>query len=365
MQEKRECNYDLLKVVSMVAVIMIHISATWIEELTRYVADGGKISELVNPVMACIYNSISRFAVPSFIMVSGAFVLDSSRTLNYREFYKKRVLKIGIPTVVFSILYILYRILFGFAREQIGLSNLIDLIRDIVSGSPFYHMWYLYMIIGVYLMAPIVMRFKNSISYGNFRKTVLVFLILASVSRWTTEKIRLSWDLGQSFEYLGYFMMGFVIRKDLQKNNLNGILLIMLGAAVEIATAFVEYKFQIVGGIMESDLKFQIVSPYCPTIVLASLLIFAGFTKLQIRYNQQIEKLADMSFFVYLFHAGVWDFFGGGVLKHLTKGKADIVCLNNIYWIPIFVAIVFMISIALTNFYKYLELYFLRRRRKK
>ena len=312
MQEKREGNYDLLKVVSMVAVIMIHISATWIEGFAKYVADGGKISEFVNPVMACIYNTISRFAVPAFIMVSGAFVLDNNKTLNYQDFYKRRVTKIGTPTVVFSVLYILYRILICFADEQIGFANLMALIVDIVAGSPFYHMWYLYMLIGVYLMAPIVMRFKDSISYENFRKIAFTFLILASVSRWTTEKVRLSWDLGQSFEYLGYFMVGYVIRKDLQKNNFKGILLIMLGAAVEIATAFVEYKFQIVGGIMESDLKFQIVSPYCPTIVLASLLIFAGFTKLQIRYNQQIEKLADMSFFVYLFHAGVWDFFGGG-----------------------------------------------------
>lgn len=371
MKSEREYNYDLLRVVSMIAVIMIHVSAIWIKVGTKHVANGGEISELVNPVMTCIYNTISRFAVPCFIMLSGAFILDNKRTANYQEFYQKEVVKIGVPTIIFSILYVLYRIIFVILYalyDVFGLCTQIDwlftdlmiLIRDVVMGSPFYHMWYLYMLIGVYLMAPIVVRFKDSISYGNFRKIVFIFLIWASISRWTTDEVRLSWDLGQAFEYLGYFMTGYVVRKDLSKNNFKGILLIVLGVIIEIATAFAEYKFQIVNGIAEDNLVFEIVSPYCPTIILASLLIFAGFTMLQIRYSRWIEKLAEMSFFVYLFHAGVWDFFLKFV--NLIKDENYIMKLNSIYWIPIFVAMVFIVSILLTIIYNKLEFRFLRRK---
>ena len=56
---------------------------------------------------------------------------------------------------------------------------------------------------------------------------------------------------------------------------------------------------------------------------------------------------------------------GGGILKYLTKGKSCIMCLNSIYWIPIFVVIVFAISILLTIFYKNLQLYLLRMNYKK
>lgn len=30
---------------------------------------------------------------------------------------------------------------------------------------------------------------------------------------WTTQTVRLRWDVGQAFEYLGHFMIGYVIRK--------------------------------------------------------------------------------------------------------------------------------------------------------
>lgn len=213
-------------------------------------------------------------------MLTGAFVLSDSRTANYKEFYKKKLIKIGIPTIIFSCLYVLYRIPLCFVGEQAGMGRVFSLIKDIIKGSPFYHMWYLFMLMGLYFLAPIVVQFKDSIKCENFRKIVIVFLILGSLSRWTTENIQLNWDIGQSFEYLGYFMVGYVIRKDLKKDTGKGAFLILAGMLLEIATAFIEYQFQIVNGIGESELKYRIVSPYSPTIVVASLLIFAGFTML-------------------------------------------------------------------------------------
>lgn len=231
MKPAREYNYDLLRVVSMIAVIMIHVSDSWIRNHLAYVSAGGSAEELLYPMRTCIYNAISRFAVPCFIMLTGAFVLSDSRTGNYKEFYQKKLKKIGVPTIIFSVLYILYRIPFCFFGESAGMKNLLLIIKDIIVGSPFYHMWYLYMLIGIYCLAPIVVRFKDSIKYETFRKIVFIFLILGSLSRWTTENVRLNWDIGQSFEYLGYFMVGYVLRKDLQKNTGKGILLIIGGGS--------------------------------------------------------------------------------------------------------------------------------------
>lgn len=205
-------------------------------------------------------------------------------------------------------------------------------------------------------MAPIIVRFKDSISYKNFRKIALVFLILASISRWTTSEIYLSWDLDQSFEYTGYFMTGYVIRKDMKKSNLNGSFLIMLGLLIEIATAFLMYRVQIINGIDGTRLKFKINSPYCPTVVIASLFIFTGFTMLKIKYNKRIEELAGMSFIIYLVHAGAWGFIQKTIYR--IFGKNWIENFNNICWIPVFVFIVFVISVFLANIYNNLALRF-------
>lgn len=218
----------------MFAVITIHVSAIWVKGFSSYIAEGGEIIKLIHPLSACVYNTISRFAVPCFVMLSGAFILDDEKTVNYKEFYSKKLMKIGVPTLVFSLLYILYRIPMCFMGEENYLIKLVRLITDIMRGSPFNHMWYLYMLIGVYLLAPIVIQFKNSISYDSFRKVAYIFLIVAGLSNWTGIT-RMNWDLGQSFEYLGYFMVGYVIRKDFCKNNVRGIMLILLGAVIEIA----------------------------------------------------------------------------------------------------------------------------------
>lgn len=364
MNIEREYNYDLLRTISMIAVIMIHVSATWVNGFLEYMVEGGMIEDLLHPMMSCIYNTISRFAVPCFVMLTGAFVLADNSTENYKVFYKKKIIKIGIPTMVFSIVYILYRLLFCFVGERVEFGDIILLAGDVVKGSPFYHMWYLYMLIELYLLAPIVVRFKNSITYEDFRKTAFVFLIFASISNWTTENTRLNWDIGQAFEYLGYFMVGYVLRRDLitKRNNYKGLFMIIIGALLLMVTAFIKYQFQMVNGIAESELKYKIVSPYCPIIVVSSLLIFSGFTMLKVGENIIINKLANMSFFIYLIHAGVWDFLRK--LIDYIKDDYDLIILNNIFWIPFFVIISLLISIFLTNVYNKVELFLLSKNRR-
>lgn len=103
--EKREGNYDLLRIASTIAVIMIHVSATWFDGALKDISENGLlIDQIEMPMAICIYNSISRFAVPCFLMLSGAFILDNESNLNYKAFYSKSFSKVGVPTIVFSLL---------------------------------------------------------------------------------------------------------------------------------------------------------------------------------------------------------------------------------------------------------------------
>lgn len=168
-----------------------------------------------------MYNTVSRFAVPCFIMMSGAYILSNSENKNYILFYKKSFMKIGVHTLIFMVMYILYRILLCFIGEGDGIQEMLSLGKDIIKGAPMYHMWYMYMLIGLYALAPICIRFKNSVSKHTFEKVAFIFLIVASLSRWTTGNIRMHWNAGQSFEYLGYFMIGFVLRDQTKEKKSN------------------------------------------------------------------------------------------------------------------------------------------------
>lgn len=342
---KREGNYDLLRIISAVAVVMIHVSSIWFDGAVESISKSGlSVTDIQSPYWICIYGSLSRFAVPCFVMLSGAFILENEKNIEYKRFYSKSFAKIGIPAIIFSVVYIFYAIpgcFFGVER------GIVTLLKSIIKGVPMYHMWYLYMLVGVYALAPVVLRFKNSISEKSFQKVAFIFCIWACISYWTQTR-KLSWDMGQSFEYLGYFMVGYCIRKmSGPKNNLKALLMILFGLLFELCAAGLQYQ-QMKAGI--SELRYGIVAPYCPLIVPASILIFYGFTLLDIK--KEFTKLSGLTFYIYLIHAGVWDFICK--LFWLIKGRDYPTKLDGAVWILVFTIAVFIVSCLLSRLYLYL-----------
>lgn len=311
--------------------------------------------------MACVFNCISRFAVPCFVMLSGAFILDDERTADYKRFYQKRWKRLGLPTIIFSILYVLYQVLLMLMGRTLNREGILNLIKSILCGQPFYHMWYVYMMFVIYLLAPVVIRFKNSIPYSTFRKVAYIFLAVSTFSGWSSISF-FSWSWGSGY-LLGYFCVGYVLRKDLSKtasvashnmHNVKGSGLILVGILIELGTAYLQYRFWVTAGTAEGELKYAIVSPICPQIVLASLLIFAGFSMLRIRHNRVVAWLSGLTFIIYLFHAGVWNFIYLLVVT-LAKDGDFVWKLNSLYWIPVFTVLVFGVSIVLSRIYLWVE----------
>lgn len=75
----RKYYIDYLRVVLMIGVIILHVSANnWYGyvETNRW-------------IVFTIYSAICRVAVPCFFMISGALFLDDSKKLEYMKFAKK------------------------------------------------------------------------------------------------------------------------------------------------------------------------------------------------------------------------------------------------------------------------------------
>ena len=97
---KRDNNLDLLRIIAAIMVIVQHVLAIYIYRLDNNL-DG--YYETAN-----IYFSMSVYAVPIFVMLSGAFLLSDPQNSNYIYFYKKMRKKIIKPTIIWSILYVLF-----------------------------------------------------------------------------------------------------------------------------------------------------------------------------------------------------------------------------------------------------------------
>lgn len=345
MKSKRESNYDLLRILSALAVIVIHVSLIYVSAASDASVFGTVYSENVG--ITCFYNMMPRFAVPCFVMLSGAFVLADERNKDYRFFYRKSFKNIVIPTILFSFLYCIYSYITGFAdaaKSGQGF-DVSEPLKAWLKGAPYYHMWYMYMLIGLYLLVPIVIKFKNDIGNKNFEKVAGVFLVFSSVSQWTSTHT-VYWDIGYVFGYLGYFMIGYVLRRNTmeKKSNLKGIILVLIGVFVQGFSVLYLLERQEFKGYLDISLLEKIVDPHCPSVVIASVLIFAGFSCMRIK--KDFSKMASCTYLIYLFHAGVW-----GIMFRAIKKILDLPGDNSMI-IPVASITVFFISFILANMYQ-------------
>ena len=224
----RENNWDFFRVLCAFGVIMIHVSATYIESY--------RISypfEYDFHIKASIvYNSFSRFAVPGFLMLSGAFLLQNDKNKEFRRFYRKSFVKLGVPTIIFTVIYFLYTVvlnsILNYPHVDI-IKSIILSVKQTLRGVPYYHMWYMYALIGIYAFIPIIIRLRNDIGEKAFKKVSYIVFAVTILSGMTSNNY-IQWSITNSVSHIGYVMIGYVIKTDLEKkkDNKKGVCLIVL-----------------------------------------------------------------------------------------------------------------------------------------
>lgn len=193
---------DLLRVVAAFAVVVLHAAA----DLVVFIPD--KDSALWHA--ANVLDSLSRWCIGVFIMVSGALLLDPTRQESLGAFFGKRARRLLVPTLVWSLAYFGFAILLG---KPMSVDRALGLLWI---GRPWYHMWYLFMTIGLYAVTPIL-RFHVARS-GVALRWAVALGALAAASAWD---LRLSME-GQPLPrivptmfipYLGYYLVGYELRR--------------------------------------------------------------------------------------------------------------------------------------------------------
>lgn len=155
---------DVIRCVAMIMVIGVHcIDPFYISPTMR------AIPEYTH--WAAIYGSLLRPSVPLFVMMTGLLLLPVKKQ-PLGKFYKKRIYRVLFPFLIWSVLYSMFPWVtgvLGLPKEIIGdffcytqgqeSQSLIDSLKD-VAMIPFNfshkenHMWYIYLLIGLYLYMP-------------------------------------------------------------------------------------------------------------------------------------------------------------------------------------------------------------------
>lgn len=136
---KRIYGFDMIRIYACLAVVMIHVSAIYVKQDVNSSAF----------VIGNIFDSISRCGVPLFLMLSGALMLNEKKEKTIKQMIQTSISMIGILLFWSS----LYAIIYQFVIHQNEVS-VVSLIKTILFGH--YHMWYLYVMVGLYLITPIL-----------------------------------------------------------------------------------------------------------------------------------------------------------------------------------------------------------------
>lgn len=340
-------NYDLLRILCAIGVILIHVTGTYIGN-TRELIDQNK--EINYTLIEAFFDCIGRFAVPVFLMITGVFTLNNPENKNFSYFYKKSLKNIFVPTIIFTIIYASYQIIISFTFKDIKVENI---IKNMILGEPYYHLWYMYMLIGVYILIPFIIRLKDDIGIKRFKMVSILFFPIAILSLWTTE-FKFNWNFGMSFLYCSYVMIGYIISKNVKNKSLiKFIIFLILGILLELLATY-KVNDIILQGITFDEVKYTIQGPSSPIIALASIFIFIAFSNLEIKQN--FYFISSLTFYIYLVHAGVFD-----VIKRIFRilNIEKYFYYSNPYCaIPVFAVIIFILSILVSILYiKFLKIF--------
>ncbi|MCL7456901.1 acyltransferase [Micromonospora echinofusca] len=303
----REYGLDALRVVAICGVVAIHVFGVIVGQddlrgnLGWWVATAIDIGAI--------------WTVPAFIMISGAFVLDPrAHRAGPAAFYRKRFARILPAMIVWHVVYVVV-VRMAMRGEEMSLTLLTRLLID---GKVFTALYFLWLIAGLYVLAPVIAPFLHA--GGRHRAlvtagvalgwTMVAYMIpgIALILGDSRPNILTSWN--RWWPYVGFFIAGWALRRVVL--NRLWTALALLGAGLLLAEAIWQF------GVAPQHRLLQATFPVMATgtlVAAATLLIFMASVSIGSRVTWRptvgrlVTRLSDASFGVFLIHLLVFEVF--------------------------------------------------------
>lgn len=169
-KKERLIYLDVLRVIAIFSVIIFHVIEN---TLNTFFMDGNS---------AVVYNIIAQityYAVPLFIMISGTLFLNPEKEITIKELYSKYIKKIIIALIFFGFIYSILEIYFS--TKVISLDMFIKSLKNLITGDLWAHMWYIYLILGLYMLTPLLKKFTSTCTLKEYNYLLVLLLIFTVV----------------------------------------------------------------------------------------------------------------------------------------------------------------------------------------
>lgn len=334
---------DLVRVYAVAGVVLLHTVAV---PNTQFGQVPMEVWWRTN-----IYTALVCTAIPLFVMLSGALLLTQEHW-DPLSFARRRLMKVLLPLPVWTLVYAGCRTYFWGQNVSIG-----DILRSFVTGISepmFPHLWFMYLILSLYLIVPVLRVFFLHSSL----KSQLYFAglwIVASAVKPLVERafgIELGYYLSPFFGFIGYFLLGATISRH-ARAQVGRPAFAACWAAVALGYAVTllgTYQLSSAAGRLDRYFYLDFSVTAIPMSVATFILLrhfgsTLGERALDYpRITRAITTLSALSFGVYLAHALV--------IVVLESGKLGFTLTTTtfepILAAPVMAAIVFAASAAAT-----------------
>lgn len=339
-QSQRVVWLDVVRLVAMFTVVCCHSA----DPFNFYPGEPpANIDEI--KWWGAAYGSVLRPCVPLFVMLTGALLLPVKQTASV--FYKKRIGRVFWPFLLWSVLFNLFPWVTGllgfspdvilnffpYSGEEVSRQAL-SVSMGYIGQIPFnfsllaVHMWYIYLLIGLYLYMPIFSAWVEKASERAklwFLAAWGVTLFLPYYREFVDPYIwgACSWNEFSMLYYFagfnGYLLLGHYLRNhipSLSKSLLWGIPMFIIGLLV----TFKGFRF-ITTQAEYTPEQLELFFYYCsPNVVMMTIPLFVWAAHVNVKSELAVKALTNLTacgFGVYMIH---YLFTGPGVVIARAMG---------------------------------------------
>lgn len=312
--ERRIIFLDYLRVVACFMVILVHCIEPFYLN-----SEGTYIASYNDALWVTFVNSLLRIAVPLFMMASSYLLMPIITDTS--TFYRRRFQRVVIPFILWSLAYAFIP-MWGSGGEIDIAKNLSQLSLNLMWHSG--HLWYVYMLIGIYLFMPILSPWLERVTKRGERAFILLWLFSTAVPffrelalsiRGTAEVWgEASWNefglLYYFSGFIGYVVAAHYIRKyvdwGITKSLCVALPMIVVGYAATALPFYLQLpdSYPIVDTIdlaVGLELSWDFTTTGVALMSLGAFLLFK-LIKRPTKGYRLIRNVSNLSYGVYLLH---------------------------------------------------------------
>lgn len=237
MDRKQILWIDNMRVVATIFVVINHVVITAIHVFEKNASQWDYF--MYNGI-----NHFARFAVPCFLMITGYLLLSPERKIDYHKALYKYVWRMVVILLTVGTSFSVMELYFD--TRQLGIMTFINGLWNVIIGKTWGHMWYLYSLIGLYLVVPVIKPAFNSSN----KKILDVFLLIAFLFCCvlpTISKIT-GFEFGVKFPMNSFFLFYFILGGWLLIRNFDGglsakmwLYIVVVFGLLQFGVAYLEY----------------------------------------------------------------------------------------------------------------------------